>query len=177
MLKCEQVRPLLSEYIDRELTLSKMQMVKLHLKSCRECSRELALLKSTDKLLKLGKYEVISSDYFTEDVLARVSIIARNKRNHLSLFQRLIGKIKTSAVYFKYKLNFNYLSFVWKASFTLLLVASLVGLFSLNPFHKSDSVKNRPSVLAPKHKLIEVEFVQPDTQNHRLKKGLPSFDS
>jgi len=180
MLKCDQVKPLLSEYIDRELTLWKMQMVRLHLKSCPDCSRELALLRDTDKLLKLRKNEVVvTSNHFTEVLLAKVSIIARNEQNNVPFSQRLIGKIKTYAVWFKYSFDLkNHLSFVWKASFTLLFLITLIGLFSLSSFHRPDYEKKYEIVKKTKTvNFIKVEFVKPDTQNYRSKKNLPSFDS
>lgn len=183
MLKCEEVKPLLSEYIDHELSLWKMQMVRVHLKTCPCCSRELAQLRDTDSLLKLGQDEITTSDHFTDDVMDMVSVISRSRHNHAPLFQRFIGKIKTYAVWFRYSLTFRgNLSFVWSASFTLLLLI-LIGLFGLSPFYRSNSGKTSPSGLVPKHKLekkaktvnfIEIEFVKP---THRSKKNLPSFDS
>lgn len=179
MLKCEQVKPLLSEYIDRELTLWKMQMVRLHLRTCPNCSRKLALLRDTDKLLKLGKQEVTTSDNFTESVLEKVSIIYRDEQTHVPFFQRFVDKIKTYAVWFRYSFSFrSHLGFVWKASFILLLFVTLIGLFSLSPFYRSDSgEKHELRKKAKTVNFIEVEFVKPIQKNHHPKKNLPSFDS
>lgn len=182
MLKCEQVKPLLSEYIDGELSLWKMQMVRLHLKKCAECSHELALLKNTDHLLKLGQDEITTSEHFTEDVLKRVSVISQKERISVPFFQRIFNKVKTYVVWFRYSPDIkSHLGFVWKASFTLLFLMTLFGLFSLSSFYKPNSEKEQSSTLAQKselgEKFIKVEFFQSNQQTPHSKKDLPSFGS
>jgi len=168
LLKCEQVSPLLSEYIDGELKLWKEQMVKFHLKICPKCSQELEEICKTDKFLKLGMEEVFPSENFTEDILAKVSVISRKEHDNLSLFQHLVGKIKTYAIWFRYNWQYKiHLSFAWKASLTTILLVILFGFLSWFPFNRSDLRKEQSSVFVQKNEkiinFIKVEFVQPNT--------------
>jgi anti-sigma factor RsiW len=51
-LKCHEVRPLLSAYLDRELPIWKIGFVRLHLLGCSDCAREVAELQSASLALK-----------------------------------------------------------------------------------------------------------------------------
>lgn len=51
-LKCEQVRPLLSAYLDRELPIWKIGLIRLHLRRCPECAHRVAELQRTSLALK-----------------------------------------------------------------------------------------------------------------------------
>ncbi len=51
-LKCEQVKPLLSAYLDRELPIWKIGLIRLHLRRCPECAHQVAELQRTSLALK-----------------------------------------------------------------------------------------------------------------------------
>lgn len=185
MLKCDQVQMLLSEYIDHELPLWEMQMIKFHIRLCPDCSREFDSLRNTDHLLKLREDDMVTSDHFTDDILTKISVIAKNKRDNVPFFQRFIEKISTYGVWIRYAFNpKNRLGWAWKASFTLLFMVTLIGLFSLSPFYCPSTWKNQQAGLVKKKlgqktkivNFIEVEFVDSDTKDHGQKKNLPSFN-
>lgn len=55
---CQEVRSLLSEYLDGEIPASEGGMVKEHLAECEDCARELEMLRGTAKLLfSVGEIE------------------------------------------------------------------------------------------------------------------------
>ena len=51
-LKCEQVKPLLSAYLDRELPIWKIGLIRLHLRRCPECAHQVAELQRPSLALK-----------------------------------------------------------------------------------------------------------------------------
>jgi hypothetical protein len=51
VMRCTDVNPLLSPYLDGAVTGTQMQAVRLHLDSCQACSREYSLLRQTQQLL------------------------------------------------------------------------------------------------------------------------------
>ena len=51
-LKCEQVKPLLSAYLDRELPIWKIGLIRFHLRRCPECARQVAELQRTSLALR-----------------------------------------------------------------------------------------------------------------------------
>lgn len=50
-MSCKSVRPMLSAYIDGELTGGDMLMIRSHVNDCHECSGELSLLVQTKRLM------------------------------------------------------------------------------------------------------------------------------
>ena len=51
-LRCEQVKPLLSAYLDRELPIWKIGLIRFHLRRCPECARQVAELQRTSLALR-----------------------------------------------------------------------------------------------------------------------------
>jgi anti-sigma factor RsiW len=52
-LKCQQIRPLLSAYLDRELPIWKIGLIRLHLRRCPGCACEVAELQRTSFALRI----------------------------------------------------------------------------------------------------------------------------
>lgn len=71
MRNCSRVRPLLSRYLDGELSGREMELLKRHLADCEHCRQEYELLRQNERLLqRLDVPEI--SPYFTTRTLARI---------------------------------------------------------------------------------------------------------
>ena len=74
MLKCEDIRPQLSAYIDRETPLWEAQMIRWHLRRCHECAFEYMLLIDTSEAMKSCP-SVTTSDNFLREVITKASMM------------------------------------------------------------------------------------------------------
>lgn len=83
-MKHDDMRHMLSEYMDGAVTLKERTAIERHLKSCAECRNALAELKKTIEHLKKVE-EVDSPAWMTQKIMAKVRAEAQQKR---SLFQR-----------------------------------------------------------------------------------------
>jgi len=73
-MSCQEVRLLLSEYLDGEVSAAEGEMVKAHLAGCEFCARELALLRSTAEMLaSVGEVEPPKS------LLERIEAVTVNR--------------------------------------------------------------------------------------------------
>src|SRR5689334_18972477 len=125
-MKCAQALPLLSGYMDQELTVDEMRRVAAHLESCRSCEAELRRLEQTQSLLG-----TLASPHPPEGFWAET--YERLERSHprlLPLWQRL--------------------SFPQRSAMVLtpvVVVASILTLFSLqsNPAPDTLPFDNPPS--------------------------------
>ena len=73
-MSCQEVRLLLSEYLDGEVSAAEGEMVKAHLAGCEFCARELALLRSTAEMLaSVGEVEPPKS------LLERIEAVSVNR--------------------------------------------------------------------------------------------------
>ncbi|MDY6934819.1 MAG: zf-HC2 domain-containing protein [Spirochaetota bacterium] len=70
---------MLSPYMDEELPHYKADKIRLHLKTCRDCRREIESLQLTDNFLA-GLTEIESSDGFDVSFWDRIENIRRNGR-------------------------------------------------------------------------------------------------
>ena len=76
-----------SAYIDKELPVWKRHLIQRHLKKCEFCADHVQRLQQTDNFLRnAGEVEV--SDDFLSGVMARVSEVAQDQRQHESLRSR-----------------------------------------------------------------------------------------
>ncbi|MFQ6043982.1 MAG: zf-HC2 domain-containing protein, partial [Candidatus Poribacteria bacterium] len=88
MLKCENIRPQLSAYIDREVPLWEAQMIRWHIRRCHECAFEYMLLMDTSEAMRFFA-GVTTSDNFLREVMIKASMMAVYERKGLNLFQRV----------------------------------------------------------------------------------------
>ncbi|HIE26974.1 TPA: zf-HC2 domain-containing protein [Candidatus Poribacteria bacterium] len=93
MLKCEDIRPQLSAYIDRETPLWEAQMIRWHLRRCHECAFEYMLLTDASEAMK-SYLSVTTSDNFLDEVITKASIMVVYERQELNFLQRVIRRIE-----------------------------------------------------------------------------------
>ena len=79
MLKCEDIRPQLSAYIDREVPLWEAQMIRWHIRRCHECAFEYMLLMDTSEAMK-SLVSVAAPDNFLSEVMSKASMMAVYER-------------------------------------------------------------------------------------------------
>lgn len=73
-MSCQEVRLLLSDYLDGEVSAAEGEMVKAHLAGCESCARELAMLRSTAGMLaSVGEVEP------PESLLERIEAVTVNR--------------------------------------------------------------------------------------------------
>jgi hypothetical protein len=73
-MSCQEVRLLLSDYLDGEVSTAQGEMVKEHLAGCESCARELAMLRSTAGMLaSVGEVEP------PESLLERIEAVTVNR--------------------------------------------------------------------------------------------------
>jgi len=101
MLKCEDIRPQLSAYIDREVPLWEAQMIRWHIRSCHECAFEYMLLMDTSEAMK-SLVSVAVPDNFLSEVMTKASMMAVYERKKLNLFQRAMRHVEARFARLKY---------------------------------------------------------------------------
>jgi len=101
MLKCKDILPQLSAYIDRELPLWEAQMIRWHLRRCQECAFEFMLLMDTSDALK-SLNSVATSDKFLRKVMTKASMMSIYERKESNFFQRMIKRFEARFALLKY---------------------------------------------------------------------------
>ena len=101
MLKCEDIRPQLSAYIDREVPLWEAQMIRWHLKRCHECAFEYMLLMDTSEAMK-SFAGVTTSDKYLREVITKASMMAVYERKEMNLFQLVMRRVEARFARLKY---------------------------------------------------------------------------
>jgi anti-sigma factor RsiW len=88
MLKCESIQSEISAYLDREMPLWKIQLIKWHLGQCSTCAHEVMRIRQTDEILhRLDP--VKTSDDFVSDVIRRASEVCASEKLRTSLIHRI----------------------------------------------------------------------------------------
>ncbi len=141
MLHCENVRPDLSAYLDRELPRWKMQLIRWHLYQCPRCSHEMALLQQTDEILHWLPVRAVESD-LAHRILQRAE--AENRKGVP------IWKHSTSTVTrFRYLLR-------QKALASAFAICLLIGL----GITLTQSVMKPKPAAEPEVRVVQVDLIQ-----------------
>jgi anti-sigma factor RsiW len=101
MLKCENIQPQLSAYLDGEMPLWKLQLIQWHLKRCPICAHDVIGMQQTDKILRRLN-RVKTSDSFLSDVMQQVSIIAVTEKRRIPWIHRAFRKLESSVAWVRY---------------------------------------------------------------------------
>ena len=95
MLKCESIRSEFSAYIDREMPLWKIQLIKRHLGQCSTCALEFMQIRQTNEVLhRLDR--VKTSDDFVSEVMRRASEASASEKLRTSLARRIWQKFESA---------------------------------------------------------------------------------
>ena len=151
MLHCEDIRPDLSAYLDRELPGWKMQLIRWHLFRCSECAREVALLQQTDVMLKQFP-EVTADEQLVEKILHQVGYVARHQEQ--SPGQRFWKYSTARIAWFRYVLK-------QKAPVYATVACILIGLGISMPHWRPHTKPAEPS----ETRVVQVELIRLDELN------------
>lgn len=121
MLKCEGIQSEISAYIDREMPLWKIQLIKRHLGQCPICAHEVMRISQTDEVLH--RLDLVkTSDNFVSDVMCRASEVRTKEKLRTSPMHRLRKKLDSAMAWPRYGMLKRAPSFRFAATFALLLI-------------------------------------------------------
>lgn len=99
-MRCSQIQKLISNYLDKSVSVQERAIIDEHLKSCAKCRRETELLKNLGEKLDLIK-PTGAPDDFSRGVLAIIckgNAAACPEKSKLLLWKRLIAAGAVAAV-------------------------------------------------------------------------------
>lgn len=121
MLKCESIQSEISAYLDREMPLWKIRLIKRHLGQCSTCAHEVMRISQTNEVLhRLDR--VKTSDNFVSDVMRRASEVRVREKLRTSLIHRLWQKLDSAMTWRRNSVLRRAPSFTFGATFALLLI-------------------------------------------------------
>ena len=126
MLKCENIHSEISAYIDREMPLWKIQLIKRHLGQCSTCAREVMRIRQTDEVLQRLD-SVKTSDDFVSEVMRRALKASASEKLRTSLIRRIWQKFESAMAWRSNSVLKRAPSFTFAATFALLLI---LGMFA-----------------------------------------------
>ena len=159
MLKCENVQPQLSAYIDREMPLWTIQLIQWHLKRCPTCAHEMMRLRQTNKILHQLD-PVKTSDKFLPDLMRRAASITVTERHQISVVRRVLRRLESSFAWMLY--NFRTRVRPYAVVTLLALIATVVSITLYQPRLQFPSNETLTLAQAPTNKqalLVEFEIV------------------
>ena len=130
MLKCENVQPQLSAYVDREMPLWTIQLIQWHLKRCPSCAHEVMRLRQTNKIL-CQLDPVKTSDNFLPDLMRRAAAMTITEKGRISTLRRLLRRLESSVAWMLYSFRTRVRPYAIVAS--LALIATVVSLTLYQP--------------------------------------------
>ena len=159
MLKCENVQPQLSAYVDREMPLWTIQLIQWHLKRCPSCAHETMRLRQTNKIL----YQldpVKTSDSFLPDLMRQAAAITVIEKGQISAIRRLLRRLESSFAWMLYSFRTRVRPYAVVTS--LALIATIVSLTLYQPRFPLPSDDVLTFAQSPRDKqalLVEFEIV------------------
>ena len=159
MLKCENVQPQLSAYVDREMPLWTIRLIQWHLKRCPNCAHEAMRIRQTDKILQQLD-PVKTSDNFLPDLMRRAAAITVIERGQISAIRRILRRLESSFAWMRYSFRTRMRPYAVAAS--LALIATVASLTLYQPRLPLPSNDALPFAQAPSEKqalLVEFEIV------------------
>lgn len=159
MLKCENVQPQLSAYLDREMPLWTIQLIQWHLKRCPSCAHEVMRLRQTDKIL-YQLDQVKTSDNFLPDLMRQAAAITVSEKHQVSAIRRILRRLESSFAWLLYSFRTRVRPYAVVTS--LALIATIVSItlyqprFTLPP---EDPLALAPSPTDKQVQLVEFEIV------------------
>ena len=128
MLNCEDVRPQISAYLDREMPLWKIQLIQLHLKRCPTCAYETMRLKQTDKIL--GRLDSVrTSNEFLSGVMRQVSTISSIERQRVLSIRRIFRRLESLLTWLQYRFWTRPSSYAVGFSLALIVTVASIATF------------------------------------------------
>ena len=121
MLKCEGIQSEISAYLDREMPLWKIQLIKWHLGQCSTCAHEAVRIRQTDGILH--RLDLVkTSDDFVSDVMYRASEVSASEKLRTSLRHRIWQRLESAMAWPHNSVLKRAPSFTFAATFAVLLI-------------------------------------------------------
>jgi anti-sigma factor RsiW len=175
MLKCENIRPQISAYLDREMPAWRVQLVRWHLKRCPTCAHETMRLQQTDKFLRTLT-PVKTSDNFLPDLMLRVSAASVTEKQRIPLLQRTLRKFKSSLDWAVYSVRMH--TPTYAVGIALALMITVAGVTMLYPPLNSPTSSEETQVLTKSQEdeftIIPIEMVSINYPKRPLRLNMPS---
>ena len=121
MRKCESMQSEISAYVDREMPLWKIQLIKRHLGQCPTCAREVVRIRQTDAILRRLD-PVKTSDDFVSDAMRQASEARASEKLRTSPMRRIWWRLESAMAWPRHGSLRRAPSFAFTATFALLLV-------------------------------------------------------
>lgn len=140
MLKCESIQSQTSAYLDREMPLWKIQLIRWHLKRCPICAHEVMRLKQTDEILRQLD-SVKTSENFLSNVMYQASEVSDSRKLQTSLIRRIWRKFEPFMAWPRYSTLKRAPSYAFAVTFALLLMlGTFATLYYPRNMHLSSDV-------------------------------------
>ena len=159
MLKCENVQPQLSAYVDREMPLWTVRLIQWHIKWCPSCAHEVMRLRQTNKVLYQLE-PVKTSDNFLPDLMRQAAAITVIEKDQISAVRRVLRRLESSFAWLLYSFRTRVRPYAVVTS--LALIATVVSLTLYQPqlpFPSDDALTLAQSPSDKQALLVEFEIV------------------
>ena len=159
MLKCENIQPQLSAYVDREMPLWTIRLIQWHLKRCPNCAHEVMRLWQTTKILHQLD-SVKASDSFLPDLMHRAAAITVIEKGQISAIRRILRRLESSFAWLYYSLRTRVRPYAVVTSLVLIATVASITLYQPRLPPLSDDVLTFAQ--SPRDKqvlLVEFEIV------------------
>ena len=159
MLKCENVQPQLSAYVDREMPLWTIQLIQWHLKRCPSCAHEAMRLRQMNKILHQLE-PVKTSDNFLPDLMRRAAAITVIEKERISVFRRILRRLEASFAWILYSFRTRVRPYAVITSLAVLATVVSVTLYQPRfPLLSNDTLTLAQAPTDKQAVLVEFEIV------------------
>ena len=159
MLKCENVLPQLSAYVDREMPLWTIQLIQWHLKRCPSCAHEAMRLRQTNKILHQLE-PVKTSDDFLPDLMRQAAAITVIEKDRISVIRRILRRLESSLAWTLYSFRTRVRPYAVVTSLTVIATVVSFTLYQPRlPLLSNDTVTLAQAPSDKQALLVEFEIV------------------
>ncbi len=159
MLKCENVQPQLSAYVDREIPLWTIRLIRWHLKRCPNCAHEVMRLRQTNKILH-HLDPVKTSDNFLPDLMRQAAAITIIEKGQIPAIRRICRRLESLFAWMLYSFRTRVRPYAVVTS--LALIAAVVSITLYQPRFPIPSDDALTVAQSPRDKqalIVEFEIV------------------
>ncbi len=159
MLKCENVQPQLSPYVDREMPLWTIQLIQWHLKLCPNCAHEAMRLRQTNKVLHQLE-PVKTSDNFLPDLMRQAAAITVIEKERISVIRRVLRRLESSFAWMLYSFRTRARPYAVVTSLAVTAAVMSITLYQPRiPILSNDTLTLAQAPMDKQAVLVEFEIV------------------
>jgi len=169
MLKCESIQSQSSAYVDREMPLWKIQLIKWHLSQCPTCAHEVMRLKQTDEILHQLE-SIKTSEMFPSNIMHQASEITANEKLQTSLLRQIWRHFEAFVAWPRYSALKRTPSYAFVVTFAVLLI---IGTFATlyyprDTYFSSDVTPFVAQSAAEESELVWIDIIPVDSPKRYL---------